>query len=300
MKLFTPLAFVCFAGSALGAVVNFDFNFRDSVISPNPELDPAPDTYSGLGAAPDSGGNTKWNSVRRTSSNTFSTASGINTNPVNFGYPTVDSSNTASAVTISLTSAGGIGQGRTYGDQELGGGGHGYDDLMGDFLLLNTPTADTVIQAAGTIGGLTAGNDYQIYFYRQGAVNGTASSTSGQNSLFGITSTLGGAQLYTQQQTGWDGVAGGNGFLTEGVEFVKFTATANVSGQIFFTWANVITGVNGNVGSDQIAGTGTGSRFAALNAIQVVSVPEPGAALLGSLGLCGVLLRRRRDGQSAE
>ncbi|WP_367871665.1 hypothetical protein [Luteolibacter sp. Populi] len=300
MKLFTPLAFACFAGSALGAVVNFDFNYRDAVPSMAPELDPAPYTYSGLGAAPDSGANTKWNSVRRNSSNTFSTAGGINTNPVNSGYPTVDSSNTASAVTISLTQNNSIGHGRNYGDQELGGAGHGYDNLMGDYLLLSSPAAGTVLQAAGTIGGLVAGNSYQIYFYGQGASNGTPTSTSGQNSLFGITSTLGGTQLYTQQQTGWDGVAGGNGTLTEGVEYVKFTATANGSGQIFFTWANVVTGVGGNVDVDKVAGTGTGSPFAALNAIQVVLVPEPGAAILGSLGLAGILLRRRRGRQSAE
>jgi hypothetical protein len=299
MKFLLPLVFAL-AGNAMGTVVNFDFNLNTGDNS-NIGAGAAGDTYQGWGAAPDSVGNTFWNSVRRTSSSAVSSASGLNNNVTN-GGPIRDSTGVASSVDVLLSGTTGvagtttIGQQRTVGQQELGAS-LAYEDLMGDFLQLDAPGTDAdgnLGTVNGTINGLTANGVYDLYFYGQGAVYGSpGSTTSGANSFFAITSSLGGPIVGSGQQTSWDGTNGGDGSLAPGVEYVKFTATANTSGEIFFIWQNVRAGVN--VATDLATdGSGGASDLAAFNALQVVSVPEPSAMLLGALGFCGLLVRRHR------
>lgn len=301
MKCALPaiLAFVVTAIPAGAAVVNFDFNLRLGDDS-NVGAGAAGDTYLGLGAAPDLGANTHWNSVRRTSSSSVSSAAAVN-NGASGGGPIRDSSGAATSVDVLLSGTGvsplntTIGHQRDLGQQELGTT-MVLDDLMGDFLQLDAPGADSAGNLGtvnGTINGLTVGASYEIYFYGQSATYGLpGSSTSGANSFFALTSTLGGPIIGSGKQTGWDGVDGGNGTLTENVEYVKFTATANGSGEIYFIWQNVIAGVN--VVTDAATdSTGGSSDLAALNGIQIVAVPEPSALVLVALsGLA--LLRRRR------
>jgi MYXO-CTERM domain-containing protein len=294
-----PLLYLlALSGAASATVINFDFNLR---LPDDDDSNVAMDTYVGLGAAPDSPGNTHWNSVRRTSSGNVSSASGLNDNAPG-GGPIADSAGVVTTVDILLTSTTGvagetsIGHQRSVGQQELGNS-LGYEDLMADFLQLDAPGADSAGNLGtvnGTINGLTAGGLYEIFFYGQSTIYGTpGSSTSGANSFFAITDGLGGSIIGSGEQTGWDGTNGGNGTLTEGIEYVKLSATADSSGNIYFIWQNVIAGVN--VGTDSATdGSGGSSDLASLNAIQVVSVPEPSAAFLGGLGLLGLVLRRRR------
>lgn len=296
--LLLTLAFCCSTASA--AVVNFDLNLR---LDNDDHSNVVPDTYVGLGAAPDAAGNTHWNSVRRTSSGNVSSAAAINSGGSG-GGPIRDSSGMATSVDIllgSTTTANGettMGQQRSVGQQELGNSS-AYEDLMGDFLQLDAPGVDVANRVgtiAGTINGLIAGNVYNIYFYGQHTTYGASplgDSTSGANSFFAITGTLNGSILGNGEQTGWDGANGGNGTFTEGDEYVKLTATANATGEIFFIWQNVVAGVN--VATDAATdGGGLSSDLASLNGIQIESVPEPSAALLGGLGILGLIIRRRR------
>ena len=292
------LALVALPGSSFGTVVNFDFNLR---LPDDDDSNVVPDTYVGLGAAPDSSGNTHWNSIRRTSSGNVSSAASINSGAPG-GGPIRDSAGLATTVDILLSSTTGVagettmGHQRSVGQQELGNS-LGYEDLMADFLQLDAPGTDSAGNLGtinGTINGLVAGGVYDVFFYGQSTIYGSpGSSTSGANSFFAFTDGLGGAIIGSGEQTGWDGTDGGDGNLTEGIEYVKLTGTANSSGEIHFIWQNVIAGVN--VLTDAAPdGSGGPSDLASLNAIQVVSVPEPSVAFLGGLGLLGLVLRRRR------
>lgn len=286
LPLRVVIASAALCGLASAAVVNFDFNLR---LPAGDNSNVATDTYVGFGAAPDTAGNTHWNSVRRTSSTNVSSAAGINS-------PILDSAGAATSVDIVLTGVAGattMGQQKTSGQQELGA----YSNLMSDYLQLNAPGADSagaVGTINGTINGLLPNAYYEIYFYGQGATYGTpGSTTSGANSLFAITDTLGGSTVGAAEQTGWDSVNGGDGALVEGIEYVKLAAIANASGEIFFMWQNVVAG--SNVATDFATdGTGGSSDLAALNGIQIVPVPETSTALLSGLGMFGLLLRRRR------
>ena len=274
-------------GSATAAVVNFDFNVR---LDNDDDSNVVPETYVGLGAAPDSVSNTHWNSVRRTSSLNVSSAAAIN-NPI------LDSSGLVSTVDVQITTTAaiaGIGHQRTAGMQELGTSGS-YTNLMSDFIQLDAIGADTgaVATANGIFTGLAATSIYEIYFYGQGELYGPGgNANSGQNSFFGITSTPGGAVTGESGQTGW---TASNGVLTDGIEYVKLTATSNEFGEIFFTWRNVVAGAQYTPIDKAGDAGGSSSDYAALNGIQIVSVvPEASSALLGMLGLSGLLLRRRR------
>lgn len=290
MKLFLPLALAItvLTGVAPAVVINFDFNRR---LPGDDDSNVATETYVGLGAAPDSAGNTHWNSVRRTGSTSFSSSAAINS-------PVFDSAGNATNVSITINASGltnaTIAQSKESAQQELGVGG-AYDDLMGDFLQVHAGTPGTVGKAVGTIANLTAFGTYEVYFYGQGATYGDPGNfTSGQNSLFGITNGLGGGTVGSKKQTGWDGTNGGNGLLTEGVEYVKFLVMANASGQIFFSWENVVAGLNVASGGDLATNEdGLSSEYGALNGIQLRSVPEPSLALLVSLGAFGLFRRRR-------
>ncbi|MEK7950941.1 hypothetical protein [Luteolibacter soli] len=279
----TTLAWL--SGPAMAAVVNFDFNLR---LPGDDNSNVATDTYEGLGAAPDSASNTHWNSVRRTSSTNVSSASGINS-------PILDSAGLSTTVDVHITTTlglAGIGHERSVGMQELGTAG-AYTNLMGDFIQLDAAGVDTgaVATANGLFDGLIIGAVYDIYFYCQGELYGAGGNiNSGQNGLFAITDSAG-TVTGTPEQTGW---SPSNGVFTEGVEYVKLTATADNSGRIFFIWQNVVAGVN--VATDFAPdATGGSTDYSALNGIQIVQVvPEASSALLGMLGLTGLLARRRR------
>ena len=282
------------AGSASAVVVNFDFNLRGAT-----DANVIPDTYVGLGAASDLAANTHWNSIRRSSSNTVSSIAGLNSNAAG-GGPIRDSSGVATSVDIVLSGTTGvagvttIGHQRSVNQQELGTALE-FEDLMGDFIQVDAPGTDVsnVGTVNGTISGLAPNTLYEIYFYGQGAnyASPSANANSGANSFFAITGGLGGPIVGSGQQTGW---SASNGTLTEGVEFVKFTVNTGVATDIFFIWQNVVAGKN--VATDLAPdSTGGPSDFGALNGIQVREVvPEPSAALLGALGMLGLLVRRRR------
>lgn len=259
---------------ASATVVNIDFNRLLGTGLPT-------DTYVGLGAAPDSLANTTWNGLSRATSGSGITASGL-----------LNSAGVATSVSINIPPT--ISQGSTIGDQELGGAPLTFEDLMFDSISIESAAAGLLVSKSATIAGLAIGGTYEIYFYSQGDDNNGNGGTDGQNGLFAITSSLGGPVIGTAKQTGYDGVPGGNGVFTEGVEYVKFSATANASGEIFFKWENVVPGVN--VTTDNVPNnTNNGSRFAVLNGIQIVQVvPEPSSALLALLGAFGLMARRRR------
>jgi len=249
-------AFAC-SGLAFGQVVNIDFDEFDNTA-----------VYQGQAAAFDpAGGSAIWN---RVSGNGVSTISGSNLK---------DSFGSATTVGISLAIQ------DSYlsvnGQQELGGAGGTYSNLMGDYVYISSAAPDQIVSRAGTITGLDAGQLYEVYFYGQGN-NFVEAFAEGQNTLFTIGTT--------SKQTSWDGVDGGNGTLTEDIEYVKFMVTAGIGGQIAFNYANVVGGAGGNVPEDF---DGQGSIYGVINGIQIVPVPEPSAALLSGIGFLALLRRRR-------
>ncbi len=261
MKFPLPLilSYAVLTAAASAVVVNIDFNSGTN-------------TQAALGAAPDSPGNTYWNGVQQSGGTVNATALNDSSHTVSSPSPT----------TVSLTMTG-IDEAiaAATGQQDRSGNNL---NLMRDYLRINSGNTTTVRTESGTFSGLTAGGFYDLYFYGQGQYfddpeQGTA--FRGQNTRFTVGSE--------SKATGWDGISGGNGILTENVEYVKFTAQADSNGQISFSWSNVIGSINGP-DPDNIS---PGSRYAALNGIQLVSVPETSAALLGGLGMLILLLRRR-------
>jgi hypothetical protein len=247
-------------------VVNLDFS----------ELSTPADHFSGLAAAPDAAGSTAiWNNV-------VGSAGSLAASDL------VTSSGTPTTWDLAIT--GFLNTKKSASEQEVletGTGGGPYARLMKDYLQLDSGANTSVAVATGLIGGLVPEASYDLYFYGQGSdMVGTDASSSGENSLFTVNSV--------SKQTGWDGIDGGDQNLVEGIEYVKFTAEADQNGGISFTWSNVVAGVN--VAADSVpSNTVTGSRFGALNGIQIVGpVPEPSLAGLAGLGGMILLLRRYR------
>ncbi len=249
-------AFLSLSGLAAGQVINIDFDESANV-----------QIYQGLAGANDPAGATAlWNRLTGSGTTTIS------------GNNLLDSDGDATGVGISLGING------SYlsapGQQQLGT----WKDLMTDYVYLSATTPDQVLSKTGLIYGLDAGKLYDVYLYGQGN-NFLETYSEGQNTLF----TIGGVS----KQTSWDGVEGGDGLLVEGIEYVKFSVIASPSGEIAFNYANVVAGPGGNVATDL---DGHSSRFGVLNGIQIVdvaAVPEPTSALLGAVGLLGLLRRRR-------
>lgn len=268
MKARLPLLFalVALSHAASAVVVNIDFDFSATST-----------TFSGRAAAPDAAGNNYWNSIVSTPGSGI--AAGTNLR---------DSANSGSAsdTTISISITGIDVAISSNGDQELTSG---HSDLMREYIRVDSGSSTVVKTSNGTIGGLVPSASYEIYFYGQGQylTGGTANNQRGQNTLFDI----GG----DKKQTKYDSPLAPDDLLTEGVEYVRYLVSANASGVINFSWSNVVPGVNVTT-DDAPNPAGGGSRFGALNGIQIrsVPVPEPAAAFLGGLGLLGILIRRRR------
>ena len=254
----TPLL-IALSGPLAAQSLNIDFD-KDSTSL----------IYQGLAAAPDPAGNAAiWNSIHGSGTTTISKSN------------LIDSSGQSTSVGISLSING------SYlsapGQQENGGAGLAYQSLMSDYVYLSATTNTEVLTKGGLITGLDPLKLYDIYLYAQGD-NFLGEYSDGQNALITINGI--------SKQTSWDGVPGGDGLLAEGIEYVRFTVTPNVSGEVNFSYANVVTGVNAFSDLD-----GMNSRFAVINGIQIVDlslVPEPSVALLSAAGLLVAARRRRR------
>ncbi|MCW1923696.1 PEP-CTERM sorting domain-containing protein [Luteolibacter arcticus] len=273
MKLLPlALAAAAFSNLATATVVNIDFTTTSGT------------GYTGLGASDIVDTGTTWNTAAYSGSGGSVTMTDM-----------VDSSGAATLVDFTVSGIEGA-QNPAGSMERLGG----FSNLMRDYIRIDAVTTGAVLSVGGKFSGLVVGASYDLYFYGQGehmAPGGPPSANYGQNSLFTVNGT--------SKQTGWDGTANGDGSLDEGIEYVKFTAIAinggAEGGVINFNWANVVaTGATPNVLADEATNgstppANTGSRFAALNGIQLVSiVPEPSSALLALLGMTGLLVRRRR------
>jgi hypothetical protein len=267
----TALASLAATSIATATVVNIDFTTNGG------------SGYTGLGAPDIVDSGTVWNLGAHSGSSL--TLSDL-----------VDSS--GAATLVDFTVSGLESAANPAGDMERSGG---YSNLMRDYIRIDAgDTSGVVVSVGGKFSGLMVGGTYDLYFYGQGEIMNSISGASllrGQNSLFTVNGI--------SKQTGWDGTALGNGLLAEGIEYVKFTATAIdggiEGGVINFNWANVVaTGATPNVVTDSAPNgntppANTGSRFAALNGVQLVqTIPEPSSALLGLFGIAGLMVRRRR------
>ena len=274
MKVSLPsvLALAALSSIASATVVNIDFG-----------TSPTTNRYVGQAAAADplGGATATWNPL-------------VFVAGANSSGALVDSTNSATGIQLSMSGVTGS-LSISGSEGEISGG---YQSLMRDYVYVDSAASTSIATASGTFTGLVVGGTYDIYFYGQGqymstsTLNGSPGGYRGQNSYFEI----GG----TGQQTGWDGVVGGNSALAVNVEFVKFTVVAAnggiLGGVINFDLENVVPGGSGNVVTDSApSNTGLGARRGALNAIQLVQVvPEPSTALLGALGVISLLARRRR------
>lgn len=269
MKVSLPsvLALAALSSIASATVVNIDFG-----------TSPTTNRYVGQAAASDplGGGTATWNPL------VFSAGS-------NSSGALVDSTNSATSIQLSMSGV--TGSQSVASEAEVNPLG-GYERLMRDYVYVDSAVSTTVATATGSFTGLVVGATYDIYFYGQGQFLSTTTGGGGlrgQNSYFEI----GGSG----QQTGWDGVAGGDGALQVNVEFVKFTVIAAnggiLGGVIDFDLENVVAG--SNVVTDLVTHPSGGSRRGVLNAIQLVQVvPEPSTTILSALGVIGLFARRRR------
>ena len=264
---------MCLGATLLGAtaqadVVNIDLN--DGI---------AENLYTGLAAASDPAG----------------TAAIFNDVISNTSTGLVDSFGNATSVGVNL-GGGNIFNNRV--DQELAadpnGDGSTIANLLGDYAGLRDDNGGEI--RTGNINGLVAGNAYDIYLYGQGD-NFGGGINGGQNTGFRIGTDV--------RHTSHDGVNGGDGNLVEDIEYVLFSGiVADATGTIVLDYFAPGVGTNGTDPSLVDSDTGSAdvdgnvSRFAALNAIQIVgdltAVPEPSSfAVILGLGFAGLARRKR-------
>jgi hypothetical protein len=137
---------------------------------------------------------------------------------------------------------------------QLGYSGGGGGNLLVDYLY-NVGDTSTV-----NLTGLTNGSAFSLYLYGNG-------DNDGQASTFTLGALNGGATASTV----------GSDKTDINLTYVKLDGFADASGNVSFSWT---------------AAPDT-SPFGPFNGFQLQGVPEPGAALLGALGLLGLLRRRR-------
>lgn len=219
---------------ALLVATTLGIGVSHSALTLNFDIDSAggPNTYSGVGVAPDTG--TVWNSVAVTQ---------------NFeGSVTVDnaldSEGNGTTIDLSMDRNGGeslkINSNGTNGSPNPSA-------LMSDYVYWDTYNI--------TISGLAPG-DYDLYAMGHGdQIDQTNTITWGLNSA-STTETLADFRDIFQANA-------------EGNTFTMLSGTVDGSGVLSFT------------------------SSAGLNGFQIQAVPEPGIALLGGLGLFGLLRRRR-------
>ena len=230
------------ASTAQALVVNIDFDYAAN----------GSGTYSGQGAYSDPG-NDFWNSIHY----------------LNVDSPPVlkaSDGSTDTGITLSLSG---------YPDDfDFSGGGAAgplASDLMKDYLYTNHDDCSPVLFS---IGGLTAGETYEFYFYSAVGGNNSVRDRQGVFTLDGV----------SQNVNGYSSVTGGSALYTSfvlGDNYLEFTVTPTG------------TSLNGSFYTP----TASEVEFNGLQIVQVVPVPEPAAcALLTAAATCSlVVLRRRRQ-----
>ncbi len=219
---------------ALLAAATLGIGASHAALTLNFDIDHAggPNTYSGVGVAPDTG--TMWNSVAVTQNATGD----ITVNDV--------SDSEGNGTTIDLVMNRNGGESHKINNQTSNGNPNP-SALMSDYVYWDTWNI--------TVSGLAPG-DYDLYAMGHGdAIDQTNTITWGLNSA-STTQDL--ADFRDIFQAG-----------AEGNTFTKLSGTVDGSGVLSFTSSS------------------------GLNGFQIQAVPEPGIALLGGLGLLGLLRRRR-------
>lgn len=153
----------------------------------------------------------------------------------------------------------------------LGPGGDGsfaFDAVTDDALFLNSDGSTGTL----TFGGLDDGSTYDLYFY------GARVTTSSRFTTYAV----GGSSV--ELQTSGSGIASNSTDNWNDDTVVGLTGISPSSGQIVV-----------NVTANSASGGGGSDTFGYVNAMRITQVPEPSAALLGGLGVLGLLGRRRRQ-----
>ncbi len=131
-----------------------------------------------------------------------------------------------------------------------------------------------------TISGLATAGVYDIYIYALSHNSGSWGQPSNTERAAGAFTTTNVSGNGTSQSLD-NGITGtGPGTFTAGSNYVRFQSiVADGSGNISIVVDALDAGAN--------------STRLHVNGLQIVAVPEPSAALLGGLGLIGLLRRRR-------
>jgi hypothetical protein len=232
--------------SARAAVVNFQFRQSGNANSTQ---------FTGVGAAPDAG--THWNQINFTS---VSDASMV------YALPgTIFNSDgvTASASTISSFTPSGAGNGTVgiFADNTDPAASNALTDTY--LLTQNNPGG----QITMTIGGLTAGGEYDLYFYAQ---NSKYYSNATDFTIGATTQTVDNRGIAPVDRTA------GN--------YLSAPGASN-----YTVFSSVTADLSGNV-TVVVKSSDFESAF---NGFQIVAVPEPATAAFAAMGVLGVLLPRR-------
>lgn len=241
------------AGGAQAQVVNVDINDSNQPTSG--------DTYSGVGAAPDTG--TFWN--------TLNIAGG--TDPVGSGSPTASASSLTASDGSTPT---GISVSLNAGSANLNSVNASYFGFSAGFApaLLSDFAYQLTTPYTFTIGGLVSGDTYNLYLY---AENGSFDSGGGSY-------TIGSTTLSAVNSS-----SGQSGFVS-GVNYVEFVGLIASGTSITGTVSNV---ANGSNEADYLDGLQID------NVTPATPEPSSTAMLLLGAGFFGLLIvvRRAKSGQ---